>query len=108
MALNFLNLGRLYSVGNESFFFLKLWWGCFLYATEIWVWASHFLLGILGKSYKVLGSIESVPIGSVSLQQICRCPRGGKVGKGDKTLTQSHLSEKKGLAKRNPMVAGMY
>lgn len=47
-----------------------------------------------------------MPIGSVSLQQICRCPRGGKIGRGDKTLTTFHLSEKKGLAKRNPMVAG--
>lgn len=47
-----------------------------------------------------------MPIGSVSLQQICRCLRGGEIGRGDKTLTTFHLSEKKGLAKRNSMVAG--
>lgn len=53
-----------------------------------------------------MGSIESVPIGSVSLQKICRCPRSGKIGRGGKTLTTFHLFEKKGLAKRNAMVAG--
>lgn len=51
-VVNFVNLGRPYSVGNERFFFLKFCGEAFsMHATEIWVWAFYLLDGILGEFY---------------------------------------------------------
>lgn len=107
MAVNFLNLGRLYSVGDGRFFCVlscggdafsmlrRSGSGLFIFCSVYWV-----------NLIRYWDRLNQCQLGQYHYNKSVGARGVGKLGGGNKTLTTFHLSEKKGLPKRNPMVAG--